>query len=65
MKRSANGLNGLIAVNGRVRLCKGAFRESSDDIVGPREEIDENYLKLMEVLFERGIILLWQLTMTK
>lgn len=54
LKRSAKDLDDLLAVEGKVRLCKGAYRESSDIIIGSKESIDQNFFDLMKVLFEKG-----------
>ncbi|MBI2126902.1 MAG: proline dehydrogenase family protein [Thaumarchaeota archaeon] len=54
LKRSAKDLDGLLSIEGKVRLCKGAYRESSDIIVGSKEFIDQNFFNLMKVLFEKG-----------
>lgn len=54
LKRSEKDLESLLAIDGKVRLCKGAYRESNDVMVGHHEQIGENYAKLMKLLFEKG-----------
>lgn len=54
MKRSAKDLNDLLAVDGKIRLCKGAYKESDEILVGGYKQVRENFSKLMKVLFERG-----------
>lgn len=53
-KRSASDLKTILDAGGRVRLVKGAYRESRDFVYSTRQEVRENYAKLMRVLFERG-----------
>ena len=54
LKRSAKDLDDLLSTEGKVRLCKGAYRESSDITVGSKEEIGQSFSSLMQVLFEKG-----------
>lgn len=54
LKRSAKDLDDLLSIQGKVRLCKGAYRESSGIIVGSKEVIDQSFFDLMRVLFEKG-----------
>ena len=54
LKRSEKDLESLLAIDGKVRLCKGAYRESNDVMVGHHEQIGENYEELMKLLFEKG-----------
>ncbi len=54
MKRSEQDLLHLLAIGGRVRLCKGAYREPANLVLRSRAEINDNYSKLLRILFERG-----------
>lgn len=54
MKRTEADLRSLIARGGRIRLVKGAYREPPDLVYGSREEVRNNYSKLMRTLFEKG-----------
>ena len=53
-RRSESDLKAIIDAGGRVRLVKGAYRESSDFVYPTRREVSENFSKLMAVLFERS-----------
>ena len=55
LRRSEKDLAGIIERGGRVRLCKGAYRESHEIVYATREEIEVNFVKLMGILFESGI----------
>src|SRR5271155_3357128 len=37
-----------------IRLCKGAYRESSDVAFPRKKDVDANYVRLMLELFDRG-----------
>jgi proline dehydrogenase len=54
LRRSEDDLRTLMDIGGKVRLVKGAYREPSDVVFQSREQITENFLKLMRTLFERG-----------
>jgi proline dehydrogenase len=51
MRRSEEDLRKLLQMNGRIRLVKGAYRESPDLVYTSRKEVTENFSKLMGVLF--------------
>jgi proline dehydrogenase len=54
LRRSESDLKALLDRGGKVRLVKGAYRESRDIIIPSREAIRENFIRLMKTLFERG-----------
>lgn len=53
-RRSESDLKALLEVGGRVRLVKGAYKESRDFVYPTRKEVSDNFEKLMGVLFERS-----------
>jgi len=54
LKRTQNDLEMLLKKGAKIRLVKGAYRESSKNAYKTRHEVDENYKKLMRILFEQG-----------
>jgi proline dehydrogenase len=54
MKRSEADLGGLLDRGAKVRLVKGAYRESREVVYPTRSEVTANFLKLMGMLFEQG-----------
>ncbi|MBI3859080.1 MAG: proline dehydrogenase family protein [Thaumarchaeota archaeon] len=54
MRRSEADLKTLLDAGGRVRLVKGAYRESREVVYGSRKEVAENFRMLMAMLFDRG-----------
>lgn len=54
LKRSQNDLNMLLKNGAKIRLVKGAYSETSRNAYRTRHEVDENYMKLMNILFEQG-----------
>ncbi len=54
MLRSEEDLAALLEKGARVRLVKGAYKESSQVVYGSRDEVSQNFSKLMHQLFERG-----------
>ena len=53
-RRSESDLKSTLDAGGKVRLVKGAYRESRDIVFPTRREVSENFVKLMGVLFERS-----------
>lgn len=54
LRRSEEDLRSLMDMGGKVRLVKGAYREPSELVFRSRQQVTENFIKLMRVLFERG-----------
>ncbi len=52
--RTSDDVDAMIGAGVRVRLCKGAYLESSDVAFQSRAEIDANYRRLMERLLLKG-----------
>ena len=53
-RRSESDLRTILDAGGKVRLVKGAYKESRDFAFPTRDEVRGNFEKLMGVLFERG-----------
>lgn len=54
LKRTLNDLDTLLKKGAKIRLVKGAYHENSSNAYRTRHAVDENYRKLMNVLFEQG-----------
>ena len=54
LKRTKNDLIDLIKNGAKIRLVKGAYNESSKIAYKSKEKVDENFLKLMRILFKEG-----------
>jgi len=54
LKRTADDIDRLIQKKARIRLVKGAYKETADIAYGTRTEIDRAYLKHLETLFHRA-----------
>ncbi len=52
--RTENDLADLLSMGGKIRLVKGAYRETAKIAFKSKEKVDQNYLKLMKMLFEKG-----------
>ena len=55
LKRSERDVEKLLAENIRIRLCKGAYKESADIAFAAKSDVDANYVKLMKILMKSGI----------
>ena len=54
LHRTENDINNL-SKHSNIRLCKGIYKESSDIAYQGYEDINENYLKLLELAFKKEI----------
>lgn len=45
----------LLAIGCRIRLCKGAYREPASIAFPKKEDVDRNYVRLMQLLLPSGI----------
>jgi proline dehydrogenase len=56
LRRSASDLLHLFEAGGKVRLVKGAYHENERIAFGSHEEVNANYIKLLEILFNRNYV---------
>jgi proline dehydrogenase len=54
LKRSEADVSRILDAGGMIRLCKGAYNESPEIVYKNRSEINENFSKLLRMMFERG-----------
>ncbi len=54
LKRSKNDLKDLLKNGAKIRLVKGAYNENSKIAYKSKNKVDQNYLKLMKLLFKEG-----------
>jgi len=54
LHRSESDIRSLAAEKANVRLCKGIYVEPADVAIKDRKGIQDNYLKLLHILFEGG-----------
>jgi proline dehydrogenase len=54
LRRSDEDVERLIAMQARVRLCKGAYLEPSAVAYPEKQDVDQAFIRLMERLLERG-----------
>jgi proline dehydrogenase len=55
LKRSEGDIEKLLSERIRIRLCKGAYKESADIAFAAKSDVDANYVKLMKILMTSGI----------
>jgi proline dehydrogenase len=54
MRRSESDVRALVKDGTNIRLCKGIYNELPSIAYKERQEIRENYLKLLRIIFENG-----------
>jgi proline dehydrogenase len=52
--RSEQDVNDLLAYGCRIRLCKGAYQEPPEVAFPKKEDVDANYVKLIQLLLPSG-----------
>jgi proline dehydrogenase len=52
--RSEQDVNDLLAYGCRIRLCKGAYKEPPEVAFPRKQDVDANYVKLMQILLSSG-----------
>jgi proline dehydrogenase len=55
LKRSESDVEKLLSEKIRIRLCKGAYKESASIAFASKADVDANYIKLMKILMKSGI----------
>ena len=55
MRRAEADIEALLAKGIRIRLCKGAYKESPEVAFQAKAEVDGNYIRLMKILMKSGI----------
>jgi proline dehydrogenase len=53
--RSEGDVNDLCAQRIRIRLCKGAYKESPEIAYQAKADVDANFVKLMQILLRSGV----------
>ena len=54
--RSEEDITKILKMNGRVRLCKGAYQEPEDIAFPSKRDVDANYDKLTEILVDGALL---------
>jgi proline dehydrogenase len=55
LHRSEDDIKDLLAYGCRIRLCKGAYKELPDVAFPRKADVDDNYIKLMQVLLSSKV----------
>jgi proline dehydrogenase len=53
--RSEADIHDLLAYGCRIRLCKGAYKESADVAFEKKADVDGNFVRLMHILLPSGV----------
>jgi proline dehydrogenase len=55
LHRSEKDVRDLLAIDTRIRLCKGAYMEPPEVAFQKKSEVDDNYVRLVGILLPSGI----------
>jgi len=53
--RTERDVGEVLKLGGRIRLCKGAYKEPKEIAFPKRQQVDENFVKLMEKMLKSGV----------
>jgi proline dehydrogenase len=53
--RSEQDVKDLLAIGCRIRLCKGAYKEPPDVAFPRKQDVDANFVRLMQLLLPSGV----------
>lgn len=54
LKRTQGDLVDLLSMGAKIRLVKGAYKEDGSVAFKTRYDVDQSYLKLLKILFQKG-----------
>jgi proline dehydrogenase len=54
LKRTEQDVRDMLAIPARVRLCKGAYNEPPEVAFPDKKDVDENYVRCMQILLQSG-----------
>ena len=55
LHRSEEDVDQILKIGGRIRLCKGAYKEPKEIAFPKRPEVDESFEKLTEKMLRSGV----------
>lgn len=55
MFRSENDIQSLVDLKPSIRLCKGIYKESPDIAFQTKQDVRDNYKKLLRIIFDNGL----------
>jgi proline dehydrogenase len=55
LRRSEEDIDEVLRLGGRIRLCKGAYKEPKEIAFPKRPEVDSSFVKLMQKMLKSGI----------
>ncbi|MFH0888567.1 MAG: proline dehydrogenase family protein [Planctomycetota bacterium] len=53
LTRTEKDIRNLLSIGPRVRLCKGAYKESASVAFSKKKDVDANYIKVLSILFSQ------------
>jgi proline dehydrogenase len=53
--RSEKDIQDLLEYGCRIRLCKGAYKETADVAFERKQDVDRNFIRLMQILLPSGV----------
>src|SRR5438309_6280499 len=55
LRRTMNDARELVKIPARIRICKGAYKEPPEVAFANKKDVDENYVRVMQLLLSSGI----------
>jgi proline dehydrogenase len=55
LRRTYSDVQDLLKIPARIRICKGAYNESSEVAFPDKKDVDDNYVRVMQTLLSSGV----------
>jgi len=55
LRRAMSDARELVKIPARIRICKGAYKEPPEVAFPDKKDVDENYVRVMQLLLSSGI----------
>ena len=55
LRRTVDDARELLAIPARIRICKGAYKEGPEVAFPDKKDVDDNYVRVMQLLLSSGI----------
>jgi proline dehydrogenase len=55
LRRTLDDVKEMLKIPARIRICKGAYNEGPEVAFPDKKDVDENYVRIMQVLLSSGV----------
>jgi proline dehydrogenase len=55
LRRTVDDVREMLEIPARIRICKGAYKEPPEVAFPDKQDVDENYVRVMQLLLSSGV----------